>query len=67
MDNGSLHNIARSLENVAGGILERLRHEGQNASRPFEALEHAVDREVLRLRGEGQFELADALAKLRDA
>jgi hypothetical protein len=67
MDSASLDNIASSLNNVAAAIRERLRHEGQSSPPPYSCLQNAVDAEVLRLRGDGQGPLADALATLRDA
>ncbi len=63
----ALGNVGRALENIAGGIAERLRQEGSGATPAFEPYVELVDREVLRLRGEGQGALADALAALRDA
>jgi hypothetical protein len=67
MDSASLTNIAESLNNVAAAIKERLRHEMQSSPPPYQCLQEAVDMEALRLRGEGQVALADALHSLRDA
>jgi len=67
MDNASLENVAASLDSAAAAIRERLRHEGQASPPPYACLQEAIDMEALRLRGEGQNALADALAALRNA
>ena len=59
---GSLPNIGASLGRVAAAIAERIRHEGQSG--PFKDFEEHMQLEALRLRGEGQVELADAVAAL---
>jgi hypothetical protein len=64
MDREKLSNTGKALDNVAAAIAERLRHEGQ--AQPFEPFSQLIDHEVLRLRGEGQNQLADALAKLSE-
>ena len=65
MDDASLANIGASLNNVAAAIAERLRHEGQSV--PFKDYDEQLSLEALRLRGEGQTALADALLALRTA
>ena len=67
MTNDRLGNIAMALANVAGAISERLRHAGAGALPPYTAAYEHFDRDVARLRLEGQASLADALAAIRTA
>lgn len=66
MSNPSLPNIKTALGNAAAAIHELLRQEAQGSNPPFVFFQETIDQEVLRLRGEGQLDLADALAQLRD-
>jgi hypothetical protein len=65
-NSAQLATISDALNNVAAGIRERLRHEGANSA-PHADLKTSIDLECARLRGEGQLDLANALAALRDA
>jgi hypothetical protein len=57
----SLATVADSLTSAAGAIAEQLRQKGAGGTPPFEPVNELLANEVLRLRGEGQTALADAL------
>lgn len=61
----SLATVGSSLANAAAAIAELIRQEGQAGV--FKDYQEHMHMEVLRLRGEGQMDLADAVAALAEA
>lgn len=59
-----MRNISDALRNAGEAIAERIRHESQGS--PMQPFNELIRNEVMRLRGEGQVDLADALAQLCD-